>query len=120
MIHSFINQLKYLDVVSAALSSLQDINIWRISFNFLDHEDENCKLLEASVTLQEPTIKITPKQLNLINNCPKWCNTKQSIYYSASSLYMFRVSTTPIIRSTQNCNCDLKMAHSGRNMSSSA
>ena len=23
------------------------------------------------------------------------CNTKQSIYYSASSLYMFRVSTTP-------------------------
>ena len=29
------------------------------------------------------------------------CNTEQSIYYSASSLYMFRVSTTPIIRSTQ-------------------
>ena len=29
------------------------------------------------------------------------CNTKQSIYYSACSLYMFRVSTTPIIRSTQ-------------------
>ena len=28
-----------------------------------------------------------------INNCPR-CNTKQSIYYSASSLYMFRVSTT--------------------------
>ena len=39
-----------------------------------------------------------------INNCPTRCNTKQSIYYSASSLYMFRVSTTPIIRSTQNCN----------------
>jgi len=36
-----------------------------------------------------------------INNCPTKCNTKQSIYYSASSLYMFRVSTTPIIRSTQ-------------------
>jgi len=32
------------------------------------------------------------------------CNTKQSIYYSASSLYTFRVSTTPVIRSTQNCN----------------
>ena len=31
-----------------------------------------------------------------INNCQKRCNTKQSIYYSASSLYMFRVSTTPI------------------------
>ena len=35
-----------------------------------------------------------------INNCPTRCNTKQSIYYSASSLYMFRVSAIPIIRST--------------------
>ena len=42
-----------------------------------------------------------------INNCPTRCNTKQSIYYSASSLYIFRVSTTPIIRSTQNCNYSL-------------
>ena len=39
-----------------------------------------------------------------INNFPTRCNTKQSIYYSASSLYMFRVPTTPIIISTQNCN----------------
>jgi len=43
-----------------------------------------------------------------INNCPTRCNTKQSIYYSASSLYMFRVSTTPIIRNTQNCNYSLR------------
>ena len=43
-----------------------------------------------------------------INNCPTRCNTKQSIYFSASSLYMFRVSTTPIIRSTQNCNYSLR------------
>ena len=43
-----------------------------------------------------------------INNCPTRCNTKQSIYYSASSLYMFRVSTTPIFRSTQNCNYSLR------------
>ena len=43
-----------------------------------------------------------------INNCPTRCNTKQSIYYSASSLYKFRVSTTPIIRSTQNCNYSLR------------
>ena len=43
-----------------------------------------------------------------INNCPTRCNTKLSIYYSASSLYMFRVSTTPIIRSTQNCNYILR------------
>ena len=33
---------------------------------------------------------------------------KASIYYSASSLYMFRVSTTPIIRSTQNSNYSLR------------
>ena len=37
-----------------------------------------------------------------VNNCPSRCNTMQSIYYSASSLYMFRLSTTPTIRSTQN------------------
>jgi len=30
-----------------------------------------------------------------INNRPTRCNTKQSTYYSANSLYMFRVSTTP-------------------------
>jgi len=42
------------------------------------------------------------------NNCPTRCNIKQSIYYSASSLYMFRVSATPIIRSTQNCNYSLR------------
>jgi len=28
----------------------------------------------------------------------------KAVYYSTSSLYMFRVSTTPIIRNTQNCN----------------
>ena len=31
-----------------------------------------------------------------------------SVYNSASSLYMFRVSTTLIIRSTQNCNYSLR------------
>jgi len=43
-----------------------------------------------------------------INNGPTRCNIKQSIYYSARSLYMFRVSTTPTIRSTQNCNYSLR------------
>ena len=43
-----------------------------------------------------------------INNCLTRCNTKQSLYYSTSSLYMFRVSTTPIFRSTQNCNYSLR------------
>jgi hypothetical protein len=45
--------------------------------------------------------------LSYINNYPR-CNTKQSIYYSASSLYMFRVSTTLIIRSKQNCTYSLQ------------
>jgi len=43
-----------------------------------------------------------------INNCPTRCNTKKSIYYSAISPYIFRLSTTPIIRSTQNCNYSLR------------
>jgi len=58
------------------------------------------------------SLKIAVTVLNMcekyINTCPTSCNTKQSIYYSASSLYMFRVSTTPIIRSTQNCNYSLR------------
>ena len=53
-------------------------------------------------------VLVCQKQIHCINNCPTRCNTKQSIHYSASSLYMFRVSTTPIIRSTQNCNCSLR------------
>jgi len=47
------------------------------------------------------------RQVFYINNCPARCKTKQSIYYSASSLYTFRVSTTPIM-STQNCNYSLQ------------
>jgi len=43
-----------------------------------------------------------------INNCPIRCNAKQSFYNYASLLYMFRVSTTPTIRSTQNCNYSLQ------------
>ena len=42
------------------------------------------------------------------NNCSMRYNTKQSIYYSAISLYMFRVSTTPTARSTQSCNYSLR------------
>ena len=32
----------------------------------------------------------------------------KALYYSASSLYMFRVSTVPIIRITQNCNYSIR------------
>ena len=40
-----------------------------------------------------------------INKCPTRCNNMQSIFYStAISLYMFRVPSTPIIRSTWNCS----------------
>jgi len=42
------------------------------------------------------------------NNCPTRCNTKQFFYYSESTLYMFRVSTTPTIRITQNWNYSLR------------
>ena len=57
-----------------------------------------------------PLIWLNPLSISwiYINNCPTRRNTKESIYYSASSLYMFRVSTTPIIRSTQNCNYSLR------------
>ena len=48
------------------------------------------------------------KRLTYINNYPTRCSTKQSICYSSRSLYMFRVSTTPIIRNTQNCNHSLR------------
>ena len=44
---------------------------------------------------------------NSINNCPMRCNTKQSIYYPACWLCKFRVPTTPILRSKQNCNYNL-------------
>jgi len=30
------------------------------------------------------------------------------IYFTAKSLYMFQVSTAPIIRSTKNCNRSLR------------
>jgi len=70
-------------------------------------------LLLGCFTSRILCVKIaTPVLFNIIrysiNNCPMRCNTKQSIYYSASSLYMFRVSSTPIIRSTQNCNYSLR------------
>jgi len=60
------------------------------------------------VSTPTPLYVATKHQIRYINNCPTRCNTKQSIYYSASSLYVFRVSTTPIIRSTQNCKYSLR------------
>ena len=45
-------------------------------------------------------MKFNEHPINYIIKCPARCNTKQSIYYSDSSLYMFRVSNTPIIHKT--------------------
>jgi len=43
----------------------------------------------------------TVRELNYITKCPARCNNMQSIFYfTAKSLYMFRVLSTPIIRST--------------------
>jgi len=57
---------------------------------------------EATVSWIQPNILLN------INDCPTRCNTKQPICYFASSLYMFRVSTTPNVRSAQNCNYSLR------------
>ena len=70
----------------------------------------NCSFIQILVSFCYKKISSYPKNsatTTYINNCPTRCNTKQSVYYSASSLYMFRVSTTPIM-STQNCNYSLQ------------
>jgi len=69
-----------------------------------------CGYSQFQISLNEQNFNFMLFRASLIyiNNCPTRCNTKQSIYYSASSLYMFRVSTTPVIRSTQNCNYSLQ------------
>ena len=69
-------------------------------------------LCQSEYFLNKPRIDILclwfRASLIYTNNCPTRCNKKQSIYYSASSLYMFRVSTTPIIKNTQNCKYNLQ------------
>jgi len=59
--------------------------------------------VHKTVTTASGTVHLPPSSVALTKY-----NTKQSIYYSASSLYMFRVSNTPIVRSTQNCNYSLR------------
>jgi len=69
------------------------------------YDTRECQLLGCVVN---DKWKVLRRKMFYINNCPTRCNTKQSIYSSASSLYMFRVPTTPITRSTQNCNYILR------------
>ena len=51
--------------------------------------------VHKTVTTASGTVQLPPSNVAKL----AW----QSIYYSASSLYMFRVSAVPIVRSTQNC-----------------
>ena len=89
---------------------------WRQEFQILNR---NCCVWwhKVSIKWSDPEIlQAIPRNVNeerqdieiYINNFSTRCNTKQSIYYSTSSLYMFRVSATPIIGNTQNCNYSLR------------
>jgi len=60
------------------------------NINIFRHENLKCNFPFMFFTFMDHE-----KPPYYINNCLTRCNTKQSIYYSASSLYVFRVSTTP-------------------------
>jgi len=105
------------------MQSLRDVRLCRLASRLPDPREDfvwsfgnsETNLLSASQKNCTFSVNFTRilylwfrASLICINNCPTRCNTKQSVYYSASSLYMFRVSTTPIIRSTQNCNYSLR------------
>ena len=50
-----------------------------------------------------------------VNKCPTRRNNMQSIFYfNVRSLYMFRVPSTPIIRSTWNCSTATGTSHVSR------
>ena len=79
--------------------------------NHSHHQEYTKTVTTASGTVQLPSSNVACLWFRaslIYTNCPTRCNTKHSIHYSASSLYMFRVSTTPIIKSTQNCNYSLR------------
>ena len=76
---------------------------YKVLFSVIWHNLSTNSLRLASDSRRIPSV-----DLFYINNCPTRCNTKQSVYYSASSLYMFRLPTTPIIMSIQNCNYSLR------------
>ena len=78
------------------------------SFHCLHRDDLFFVLILSSFLSHNNYLRVFFLFFCYINNCSTRCNTKQPIYYSASSFYMFRVSTTPIIRSTQNCNYSLR------------
>jgi len=75
-------------------------------FSVIMHHNSMSAVTVVKSVVKENTSHVTTKIFRT-NNFPTRCNKKQCTYYSASSLYMFRVSATPIIRSTQNCNYSL-------------
>jgi len=79
-------------------------------FKNLSLQSLNISRIRHVITWKFNLLRVSKSRLftTYVNNCLTSCNTKQSIYYSASSLYMFRVSTTHITRSTQNCNYSLQ------------
>jgi len=116
---------------------LESVFVWKMSAVCINEtSDISFSFVQIKVKLNvSGFIKTAEKEmlclrfrasLIYINICPTRCNTKQSIYHSASSLYKFRVSTTPIIRSTHNFNCSLRycaatsfqrgQGHAGRRM----
>ena len=72
--------------------------------------------VHKTVTTASRTVQLTPSDVAKLGHVGgrQWTcrkinrHTKQFIYYSASSLNMLRVSTTPFIRSKQNCNYSLR------------
>ena len=66
-------------------SQLKLVSMWRNKIECL-HQVINKLLCEENITILCLWFRTS---LIYINNCPTRCNTKQSIYYSASSLYMW-------------------------------
>jgi len=65
-----------------------------------DRQTDMTRLIVAFRSFENAPDK-TKQYLVYINKCPTSCNNMQSIFYfTAMSLYMFRVPSTPIIRST--------------------
>ena len=55
----------------------------------------------AERVLSETSVILWIGEILYINKCPTRCNNKKFIFYfTAISLYMFRVPSTPIIRNT--------------------
>ena len=109
-----INHLVFVTQTAACLVSGKNECLYIIYINLGASKSQNCSVRFHETRSPDTEHCCTILCLRFraaliyINNCPTWCNTEQFIYYSASSLYMFRVSATLIIKDTQNCNYSLR------------